>query len=101
MCNPLTISLRDISLPIHGQSHINTEKACHLRVGLLSVFMTRLEDGVLHRSEETFRSVSGFLSLLQCFHGDMHPDFQRDLVSFFCGRFAKLQEMRCNPLHRV
>ena len=78
-----------------------TEEAYHLHVGLLSVFMTRLEDGVLDRSEETFRSVSGFLSLLQCFHGDMHPDFQRDLVGFFCGRFAKLQDMRYNTLHRA
>ena len=61
--------------------------------------MTRLEDGVLDRSEDTFRSVSCFLSLLQCFHGDMHPDFQRDMVSFFCGRFAKLQDMRCDTTH--
>ena len=74
------------------------DEACHLHVGLLSVFMTRLEDGVLDRSEETFRSVSGFLSLLQCFRGDMHPDFQRALVGFFCGRFAKLQDMRYNTL---
>ena len=63
--------------------------------------MTRLEDGALDKSEETFRSVSGLLSLLQCFQGDMHADFQQDLLSFFCCRFRKLQELRSarrNPL---
>ena len=59
--------------------------------------MARLEDGPLDNSEETFRTVSGLLSLLQCFHGDMHADFQRDMVSFFCGRFRKLQELRSAP----
>ena len=66
--------------------------------GLLNVFMTRLEDGPLDKSEETFRAVSGLLSLLQCFQGDMHGDFQRDMASFFCGRFRKLQELRYAPL---
>lgn len=56
--------------------------------------MTRLEDGALDKSEETFRAVSGLLSLLQCFQGDMHAEFQQDMVSFFCGRFAGLQEIR-------
>ncbi len=62
------------------------------------MYMTRLEDGPLDKSEETFRAVSGLLSLLQCFQGDMHPDFQRDMVSFFCGRFTRLQELRSAPL---
>ena len=69
-----------------------------LCAGLLSVFMTRLEDGPLDNSEETFRAASGLLSLLQCFQGDMHADFQRDMVSFFCGRFTRLQELRSAPL---
>ena len=56
--------------------------------------MTRLEDGTLDKSEETFRAVSGLLSLLQCFQGDMHAEFQQDMVSFFCGRFVRLQELR-------
>ena len=69
-----------------------------LCAGLLNVYMTRLEDGPLDNSEETFRAVSGLLSLLQCFQGDMHPDFQRDMVSFFCGRFTRLHELRSAPL---
>lgn len=59
--------------------------------------MIRLEDGTVDKSEETFRSVSGLLSLLQCFQGDMHTEFQRDMVSFFIGRFIKLQELRSFP----
>lgn len=61
---------------------------------MLNLYMTRLEDEPLDNTEETFRAASGLLSLLQCFQGDMHPDFQRDMVLFFCGRFMRLQELR-------
>ena len=61
---------------------------------LLSVYMARLEGTPLEGSEETYRTVSGLLALLQAFHADMAPAFRADTLAFFGAMLTQLHDMR-------
>ena len=55
--------------------------------------MAKLEEQI-DRSEDTFRHVSSMLLLLHHFPGDMQPDFQQDMVTFFATRLPILNQLR-------
>ena len=61
---------------------------------LLSVYMARLEERPLEGGEETYRTLSGLLALLQAFQADMAPAFRADALAFFGGMLAQLTDMR-------
>ena len=65
--------------------------ACHSE--LLDIYMAKLEEQ-LDRTEDTYRHVSSLLLLLQQFPGDIHPDFQHDMVTFFANRLPVLNQLR-------
>lgn len=55
--------------------------------------MEKLEER-LDRSEDTFRHASSLLLLLQQFPGDMQPEFQQDMVTFFTNQLPILNQLR-------
>jgi len=60
---------------------------------LLEIYMAKLEEQI-DRSEDTFRHVSSMLLLLQHFPGDMQPDFQQDMITFFASCLPILNQLR-------
>ncbi|BDA48015.1 Serine-protein kinase ATM [Coccomyxa sp. Obi] len=61
---------------------------------LLSVYLGKLEDSPLDRSEDTYRTISMVHLLLQSFKGDMEPAFRADMIVFLCDIFPKLHDLR-------
>lgn len=61
---------------------------------LLDLYMGKLEEEQLDRSEDTFRNMSSLLLLLQQFPGDMEPLFQQDVVTFFTNQLPIVNQLR-------
>ena len=61
---------------------------------LLDLYMGKLEEEQLDRSEDTFRNMSSLLLLLQHFPGDMEPLFQQDVVTFFTNQLPIVNQLR-------
>ena len=72
---------------------------------LLDLYMGKLEEEQLDRSEDTFRNMSSLLLLLQQFPGDMEPLFQQDVVTFFTNQLPIINQLRsrlrCCSAHHV
>ena len=61
---------------------------------LLSLYLGKLEDTPLDRSEDTYRTISMVHQLLHSFNGDMEPAFRADMIVFLCDIFPKLHDLR-------
>lgn len=79
-CNPLPQPIPDLKPGIPAE--------------LLDVFMRKLEERGLDRSEDSFRIVSTVQLLLQRFPGDMTDVFQADVILFFSKAFTSLNSLR-------
>ncbi|KAL0026395.1 hypothetical protein WJX79_005738 [Trebouxia sp. C0005] len=82
--------LRTNLLPVQQYCNAVT---CETFEELLDTYMAKLEEQ-LDRSEDTFRHVSSMLLLLQHFPGDMQPDFQQDMLTFFATCLPTLNQLR-------
>ena len=63
-------------------------------VELLNLYLGKLEDTPLDRSEDTYRTISMVHQLLHSFNGDMEPAFRADMIVFLCDIFPKLHDLR-------
>lgn len=58
------------------------------------MYLGKLEESSLDRSEDTYRTISMVHLLLQSFKGDMEPAFRADMIKFLCDTFPKLHDLR-------